>query len=448
MPDANSGSLGYQLLLQLFLIIVNAFFASAEIAIISINDNKLDRLADKGDKRAIRLLSFTSQPARFLATIQVGITFAGFLGSAFAADNFSERLVSWLVSIGISAPIPTLRTVSVIIITLILSYFTLVFGELVPKRIAMRKAEPLALFMSGPVVFIANIFAPLVWLLTVSTNTLLKLFRIDPHAEDNEITEEEIRMMLDEGSEQGSIHPEEREMIENVFEFNNKTADEVMTHRMEVSILWMDETLEQWEKTIIESRHTIYPVCGDTVDEVIGVLSIKDFYRIPDRTKEKVLKEAIKPAYFVPESVRTDILFRNMRLTRNHFAVVLDEYGGLSGIVTMNDLIEEIVGDLGDQDEPDLPEIERLDTATWKISGSAPLELVAEQTGVYLPIDEYETFGGFVFGLLGNIPEDGSKPELEEYGLQIKIQKVQDHRLKTAVVCLSEIPGQKDKAKR
>lgn len=448
MPDGGSGSLGYQLLLQFFLIFINAVFASAEIAIISIKDNKLERLADKGDKRAKRLLSFTSQPARFLATIQVGITFAGFLGSAFAADNFSERLVNWLVNMGINVPVPTLRTISVIIITLILSYFTLVLGELVPKRIAMRKAETLALFMSDPITFIAKLFAPLVWLLTVSTNALLKLIRIDPHAEDNEITEEEIRMMLDEGSEKGSIHPEEREMIENVFEFNNKTADEVMTHRMEVSILWMDESLSQWEKTINESRHTIYPVCGDTVDDVIGILSIKDFYRLSDRTKEKVLKEALKPAYFVPESVRTDILFRNMRVTRNHFAVVLDEYGGLSGIITMNDLIEEIVGELGDQDEPELPEIERLDTTTWKIRGSAPLELVAKQTGVYLPVDEYETFGGFVFGLLGNIPEDGSKPELEEYGLQIKIQKVEDHRLKTAVVCLSEVPAEKDKVKQ
>ncbi|NMA66771.1 MAG: HlyC/CorC family transporter, partial [Clostridiaceae bacterium] len=208
--------------------------------------------------------------------------------------------------------------------------------------------------------------------------------------------------------------------------------------RMEVCILWMDEPLSQWEKTILESRHSIYPVCGETVDDVIGTLSIKDFFRMPERTKETVLKEAVKPAYFVPETVRTDILFRNMRITRKFFAVVLDEYGGMSGIITMNDLIEEIVGDLGHEGKDDLPEIERIDTSTWKIRGSAPLDIVSKQIGIYLPIDEYETFGGFVFGLLGNIPDDGSTPELEDYGLQIKVQKVKDRRLESAIVCLCE----------
>lgn len=431
------GSIVGQLVLQFVLIFLNAVFACAEIAVITLNDNKLAKLAAEGDKRAIRIAKLTNQPARFLATIQVGITFAGFLGSAFAADNFSERLVNWLVGLGVSIPLATLKTLSVLVITLILSYFTLVFGELVPKRIAMRKAEPLALAMSGLITVISKIFAPLVWLLTASTNGLLRLIGIDPNAEDDEVTEEEIRMMVDTGSEKGAIHPDEKEMIENVFEFNNKTAGEVMTHRTEVSLLWMDESLEQWEQTIFESRHSYYPICRESVDDIVGVLNIKDYYRLMGKSKEIILNQAVKPAYFVPDGVRTDILFRNMRKKRKHFAIVMDEYGGMSGIITMNDLIEEIVGDLGDDDEEeDLPEIERIDTGTWKIRGSASIDSVVEQLGIKLPEGEYDTFGGFVFGILGNIPEDGSRPEIEEYGLHIKVQEVKDHRLDTAVVCI------------
>lgn len=426
----------WPLLLQVMLIVLNAVFACAEIAIISLNDTKLLKLSSSGDKRAQKLVKLTSQPARFLATIQVGITLAGFLGSAFAADNFSDKLVSMVISWGVKIPESTLDTIAVIFITLILSYFTLVLGELVPKRIAMRKAEAIALALAGLVSFISKVAAPLVWLLTASTNGILRLLGIDPHAEDEEVTEEEIRMLVDAGSEKGAINPEEKEMIENVFEFNNKTADEVMTHRTEVSLLWLDESIEQWEKTIVESRHSNYPICQETVDNIIGVLNIKDYYRITDKTRDNILKQSVKPAYFVPESVRTDILFQNMRKSRNHFAIVLDEYGGMSGIITMNDLIEEIVGDLGDDHEDETPVIERIDAGTWKIRGSASLEDVAEQLGIYLPDDEYETFGGFVFGLLGNVPDDGSKPEIEDYGLHIKVQEVREHRMEVAVVCL------------
>ncbi len=426
----------WPLLLQVMLIVLNAVFACAEIAIISLNDTKLLKLSSSGDKRAQKLVKLTSQPARFLATIQVGITLAGFLGSAFAADNFSDKLVSMVISWGVKIPETTLDTIAVILITLILSYFTLVLGELVPKRIAMRKAEAIALAMAGLVSFISKVAAPLVWLLTASTNGILRLLGIDPHAEDEEVTEEEIRMLVDAGSEKGAINPEEKEMIENVFEFNNKIADEVMTHRTEVSLLWLDESIEQWEKTIVESRHSNYPICKETVDNIIGVLNIKDYYRITDKTRDNILKQSVKPAYFVPESVRTDILFQNMRKSRNHFAIVLDEYGGMSGIITMNDLIEEIVGDLGDDHEEESPVIERIDAGTWKIRGSASLEYVAEQLGIYLPDDEYETFGGFVFGLLGNVPDDGSRPEIEDYGLHIKVQEVREHRMEVAVVCL------------
>jgi putative hemolysin len=428
----------WPILLQLGLILVNAFFACAEIAVISMNDNKMARMAAMGDKRAIRLEELTKQPARFLSTIQVGITLAGFFASAFAAENFSDQLVNWLISLGVTIQSSTLDTLAVIVITLILSYFTLVLGELVPKRIAMRNAEKMALAMAGTVYFVAKFFHPLVWLLTSSTNGMLRLLGIDPDAEDDVITEEEIRMMVDEGSEKGAISNNEKDMIQRIFEFNDKVAEDIMTHRTEVSVLWLDESSQQWEETISLSRHSVYPVCSESADNVVGILKVKDYFRISDRTRENVLEQALRPAYFVPEAVRADVLFHNMKNSRNHFAIVLDEYGGMSGIITMNDLLEEIVGDLEDDDTvpDDPPLIEAIDSQTWRIAGAAPLETVSMELRVNLPEDDYDTFGGLIFGLLGTIPEDGSTPELEEYGLHIKVTEIKNHRLENAVVCL------------
>ncbi|NLX78202.1 MAG: HlyC/CorC family transporter [Clostridiaceae bacterium] len=425
-----------KLLLQLFLIILNALFAAAEIAVISMNDAKMEKLAAEGDKRAKRLSRLTDQPARFLATIQVGITLAGFLGSAFAADNFSDKIVHWLTGIGVRIPAATLDTISVVVITLILSYFTLVLGELVPKRLAMKNAEKLALGMSGLVCFISRVFSPVVSLLTASTNGMLRLLGIDPTSVDEQITEEEIRMMVDEGSKKGAINHSEKEMIQNVFEFDDKTAEEVMTHRTEVSLLWLEESDEQWEKTIIESRHTNYPVCDETTDDIIGVLNTKDYFRLKDKSRENVMKHAVRPPYFVPESVRADVLFRNMKQSRNHFAIVLDEYGGMSGIITIKDLLELIVGDFDDETPPEEPKllIERVDSHTWKINGLTSLKSVSEALNVSLPDDEYETFSGFVFGILGYIPEDGSTPEVEGYGLNIKVLQIREHQLEKAIV--------------
>lgn len=435
----------WPLLLQLFLIFVNAIFASAEIAVITMNDTKLAILSKSGDKRALRLFNLTEQPARFLATIQVGITLAGFLGSAFAADNFSGRIVDWIIGMGIKIPAPTLNTISVITITLILSFFTLVFGELVPKRVAMRNAEKLALSLSWLISFISKFFSPIVWLLTKSTNGLLRLLGIDPDADDEEVTEEEIRMMVDAGSEKGSINLSEKEMIHNIFEFDNKDAEDVMTHRTEVSLLWMDETEEQWEETINESRHTYYPICDENTDNIIGVLNTKDYFRIKDKVRENILENAVKPPYFVPETVRTDVLFHNMKKNRNHFAIVMDEYGGMNGIITMSDLLEQIVGDLDDDDSmPIEPPIERIDSRTWKIQGTTPLKMVSEQLGIILPDEEYDTFGGFVFGLLGSIPADGSTPELEVLGLTIKVTLIKEHRLEKAIVYLEQGSSEKD----
>ncbi len=430
-------SVWLMLLLQAVLIALNAVFASAEIAVLSVNEIKLDKMVEQGNKRAKSLKKLTSQPARFLATIQVAITLSGFLGSAFAAENFSDGLVKWLVGLGVNIPESTLNAIAVILITLILSYFTLIFGELVPKRVAMRKAEALALGISPLVTGISKLFAPLVWLLTVSTNFVLKLMGIDPNAEEEHVDEEDIRMMVDAGSEKGTIDVQEKEFIRNVFEFDDMTAGQIATHRTDVALLWLEESEQQWHETICSSRHTLYPVCSETADNVVGILNAKDYFRLDDRSRENVLKNAVRPAYFVPESVKADVLFRNMRKTRNKLAVVMDEYGGVSGIVTVTDLMEQLVGELNDDEtttaEP--PDIEKLDSGTWKISGQAPLEEVAEALNVPLPTDEYETFNGLVFNALGAIPEDGSDFETETNGLHIKVTKVHEHQIESAIVC-------------
>jgi putative hemolysin len=226
-------------------------------------------------------------------------------------------------------------------------------------------------------------------------------------------------------------------MIQNVFEFDDKTAREIMTHRTEVSLLWLDEDDEEWKKTITESRHSIYPVCNETTDDIVGILNAKFYFRLKDKSRGNVMKNSVKPAYFVPETVRADVLFRNMKSNRQHFAIVLDEFGGMDGIITINDLLEELVGDL--EDDITIPAepipIERVDSFTWKILGSAQLEDVSAQVGVILPEDDYDTFGGFVFGILGYVPEDGSTPELEGFDLNIKILKIKDHQMEKAVVC-------------
>ncbi len=436
----NDNALIWQLLLQIILIALNAVFACAEIAVISFNDAKLEKLAEQGDKRAVRLSKLTSQPARFLATIQVAITLAGFLGSAFAADNFSDLLTENLSGLGLPIAKSTLNTISVIIITIILSYFTLIFGELVPKRIAMKKAESMALGISGTVSFISKLFAPIVWLLTVSTNALLRLFGIDPNSEDDEVTEEEIRMMVDVGSEKGVIDEEEKEIIQNVFEFDDTTAGEIATHRTDIALLWTDETMEQWAETIHDARHSRYPVCDESVDNVVGVLNAKDYFRLDDKSRENVMANAVKPAYFVPEGVKADILFRRMKQRKSQFAVVLDEHGGMNGIITINDLVEQLVGELDDVEDDDktVQEIVKTDSGTWKILGSAGLEDVARALDVTLPVDEYETFGGFVFGYLGTIPADGSRLEIDACGLHIKVLEIREHRMERALVCINE----------
>ena len=421
--------------LQVVLIALNAIFACAEIAVISMNDTKLARMAAEGDKRAKRLAQLTAQPARFLATIQVAITLSGFLGSAFAAENFSGVIVDALVSLGVTIPVKVLDSIAVVVITIILSYFTLVFGELVPKQVAMRKAEARALGLSGLISSIAKAFAPLVSLLTVSTNGILRLMGIDPNAEDDEVSEEEIRMMVDAGNEKGTIDNQEREFIQNVFEFDDMTARELATHRTDVIMLDLEDDMDVWKETIYNTRHTRYPICEGSVDKIVGILNAKEYFRLENKDRDQVMELAVIPPYFVPDTVKADTLFRNMKKDKRAFAVVLDEYGGTTGIITVNDLVAQLVGDVGDENEEEEEAlIEFMGENTWHVHGSALLDDMSEQLDVPLYCEEYDTLNGLVFHTLGSVPEDGTDIEVEVAGLHIKVTEIENHQVETAIV--------------
>ena len=431
-------SIGFLLLLQVTLIALNAIFACAEIAVLSINETKLERMAEQGDKRAKRLYRLTCEPARFLATIQVAITLSGFLGSAFAADNFSEPLVDWILSKGVTIPYATLDTIAVILITLILSYFTLVFGELVPKRIAMKKSEQLALGISGIVGGISVAFKPIVWFLSASTNLVLRLCGIDPNQAEDQVSEEEIRMMVDAGSEKGAIDHEEKEFIQNVFEFNDIDVGDIATHRTDTALLWMEDSDEVWAETIHQSRYTRYPVCDGSPDNIIGLLNAKDYFRLEDKSRESLIANAVQPPYFVLETVKADVLFRNMRKGGNSMAIVMDEYGGMVGIITLYDLIEELVGELNDEPEdrenPD-PYIQSIGENTWELFGNIPLEDIEKTIGIELDSQDHNTLTGLVFETLGSIPADGEQDiSLSIEGMDIRVLRIEEHQIERATI--------------
>ena len=430
-------SMFFMIALQVILIALNAVFACAEIAVISFNDRKLAKLAAEGDKRALRLARLTSQPARFLATIQVAITLSGFLGSAFAAENFSGVLVDWVLSLGLSIPVETLDSLAVVLITILLSYFTLVFGELVPKQLAMRKAEALALGMSGLISGISRIFAPLVSFLTLSTNAVLRLLGVDTGAQSEEVSEEEILMMVDAGSEKGTIDNEERDFIQNVFAFDNLTVEEIITHRTDVTLLYLKDGAERWEKIIGGTRFTYYPVCGETPDKILGVLNTKVYFRLQDKSMESILRDAVFPAYFVPETITADLLLRNMRRQKAQFAVVMDEYGGMSGIITIKDLLERLVGELEDDVVPEQSEDEQaepLENGLWKVGGGIELGTLSSLLGITLPEEGFETLNGLICHSLGYIPQPGES--LESDGLEIQVEEVEDHQVKSVLLRL------------
>ena len=420
-------------ILLLLLIGLNAVFAATEIAVISMNDVKLKKMAEEGNKKAVRLVALTDQPARFLATIQVAITLASLLQSAVAAETFADLIVIKLMAAGVAISPAVLKAAAVVVITLILAYFTLVFGELVPKRVAMKKSEGIALGMSGILYFVAKIFAPIVWLLTVSTNLILRLLRINPEEEDSTVTEESIKMMLAEGKEKGVIQPEEDELIQNIFEFDDITAEEMCTHRRDVIALSVSDDMEEWKETIRESKHTKYPVCGDSLDDIIGIMDTKEYFLYPEKEQQQIIDNIVEKAMLVPESMKANSLFRKMQESREYFAVVIDEYGGMSGIVTLHDIMEALLGDLSEKESPVKPEeIEKLAEGKFRIQGCADLEDVAEALELDLPTDVYDTFSGFICGILGRIPEEGETFQCSWQNCSITAHDVQSATIEIA----------------
>lgn len=436
------------ILLQVALIALNAIFASAETAFLSMNSTKLEKMLEEGNaktrKKVKRLQKLTKDSSKFLSTIQVAITLAGFLGSAFAADTFSEPLTNWFNGLGFikDSGIVIPESVFVILITLLLSFFSIVLGELIPKKIAMKNAEKLSLGLSGFIRFMSYIFAPLVWILTKTTNGLLRLFGINPNEEEEAASEEEIRMILDTSSEKGEIDSMENEMIQNIFEFDDILISEVCTHRRNVHMLYKEDSLDQWREKIIQSRHGFYPICGEGADDIVAILNIKKFFRVDCKNVEQAIRLASEKPYFVPENMKADVLFTNMKETRNYFAIVVDEYGGTSGVITIHDLLELLVGDMGDKDEVVVEEIVCLneETREWKILGSASLSKVSEDLGITFETEDCDTFGGYIFGLLGEIPDDGTQLDLETDDMLIKVESVVDHRIESTLVTVKEKP--------
>ena len=435
-------SIPQQLLIQVLLIAVNAFFAATEIAVISLKPAKVRRLAEEGDKTAQRLLDMVEQPSGFLSTIQVGITLSGYLGSAFAADSFAGPLVQWIyedlqfqfLSRGL------LNTLAIILITIVLAYFTLVFGELVPKRIAMQRPSQVARFSCATVTAIAKATRPVVMFLSMSTNAILRMMRMKIEAEEETVTEDEIRMMVELGEEKGSIDADEMEWIQNVFDFGDISVREAMTHQPDVELIDLSDDTADILGVIRETGLSRYPVYDEDPSDIVGVLNARDYLMNLTEEKPRSLAEILRPAYFVPETIHANKLFKDMQKKKIHLAIVVDEYGEPSGVITIEDLLEEIVGNIYDEFDPAEPaEIEQLEDNLWRVSGSVDIETLSEALDVELPEDDgYDTVGGMVYSRLHTIPKDGTVLDVQVYGLNVHVVRVEDRRIEEALV--SKLP--------
>lgn len=423
-----SDSILPQLLLQLVLIAVNALFAATEIAVISLNETKVRRMAEGGDRKAAKMLRMVTEPTGFLSTIQICITLAGFLGSAFAADNFSDKLVNWLINdCEVSGVSPSaLDTISVIIITLVLSYFTLVLGELVPKRIAMKRSESIARAVSGLMIAMTAALRPIIWLLTVSTNGVLRLCGIDPEDNAEEVSEEEIIMMLDEGEEAGSIESGEKELIKNVFSLNDTTAENVMVHRSQVAFLKRDDARTTLLNEIAESGYSRFPVYGENIDDIVGILYAKTYLTAQSRGERCEMKDFLMPPRFVHASTHINRILLDMQREHAHMAVVVDDYGGVIGIITLEDILEELVGEIWDESDEVIENIRERSDGSYDINGSTRLSDMCESIGCSID-SEADTVGGWVTEMLGGIPESGESFECG--GMHVTVESTDKRRV-------------------
>lgn len=425
-PDGNS--ILFQLLFLAFLTLVNAFFAGAEMAVVSVNKNRIKVLADEGSKRAALLQTLFEDSTKFLSTIQVAITLAGFFSSASAATGISQVLGGWIAQFGI----PYSNTIAVVVVTIILSYFTLVFGELVPKRIALQKAEAFSLFVVQPIYIISKILSPFIKLLSLSTNGFLHLIGMKTENLEEAVSEEEIKKMLETGSENGVFNEIEKEMINSIFSFDDKTAKDVMVPRREVFAIDIEEPLEKILDEILETRHSRIPVYEEQIDNIIGILQVKDVM-IEARKKsfeEVDIRALLKEAFFVPDGKSTDELFREMQKTKNRMAVLIDEYGGVSGILTVEDLVEEVMGEITDEHEEEVVELQKIGEKEYLLDGSILIEELNEKLNLKLETENYDTLSGYLIEELGYIPKDSGQCELNADGVHFKILEVKEKRIR------------------
>jgi putative hemolysin len=426
-----------QISFLVLLVLINAFLAASEIAIVTLNDNKYRKLAEEGDKKAKLICNLTNEPSNFLATIQIGITLSGLLASAFASETFADRLTTFIMSTNLSLDQSIVKGVILVVITLLLSYFTLVFGELVPKRIAMQKPEETSMLVIRPLHAFSKVATPFVKFLSLSTNFVIRLFGGDPTVNEENITEEEIRMMVDVGEEKGVILDSEKEMIDNIFDFDDTNVSQVMTHRTDMVTLPITATLDEVMDVIMKEKYTRFPIYEDSIDNIVGIIHVKDLLKYINKSNhdEFNLRDIMWQPYFVPEFKKTDELFKDLKMSKVHMAIVIDEYGGTAGLVTIEDLIEEIVGNILDEYDEEEKEIEKIDDSTFVMDGAVDLEVVEDCLDVELPVEEYDTLSGFLVGQLGRIPKDEEKPVVEFNNIVFRIEKVDEKRISKVKAC-------------
>lgn len=427
MESVPEGSVTTQLVLIVILTLINAFFASAEMAIVSINKNKIRHLAEEGNKKAKLLEDLMNEPSNFLSTIQVGITLAGFFASASAATGVSGQLAKLLDSLSV----PYSSNIAQIVVTILLSYVTLVFGELFPKRIALKKAEAIAMFSIKPIIFISKIALPYVKLLSGSTNLLLRITKLNDDDLEEKVSKEEIRSLIEVGQEHGVINETEKDMIESIFEFDDTISKEIMTPRTDVYLLNIDTPIGETIDELLEERFSRIPVYEDDIDNIIGILYMKDF--IVQARKVGFdninIREILHQPYFVPETKNIDILFRELQSNKKTMAILIDEYGGFSGILTIEDLIEEVMGNINDEDDHEEPHIEKLDNKTYVANGLLSLDDLADSLHMELEDGYTDTLGGFLINLLGSIPKDGETYNLTYENITFNIEEVKEKRI-------------------
>ncbi len=427
-----SDPVGRWIFVECIFVFLAVFCSLAGSAVRECSESKLARASEDGDKKAARLLPVVQEPDDFCAALRVGTVGFGF----FAVSNpLTRQLVHKLAQL---PPEGVWRSVAAAASWIVLVLLAIALCDFAPERYAWHRPEKAARGTFGFALLLSRLLHPIAAALLWLAGLVLRLFGVNPKAQLEEVSEDEIRLMVENGEESGAIQSGEKELIENIFEFDDITAEEIMVHRTDMTVLWLEDTGEEILKTIRESGLSRFPMCGEDMDDIIGILSTRDYLLNAQQAEPRPVQELLRPAHFVPESVKADVLFRDMQQKKVHMAIVVDEYGGTSGLVTMEDLLEQLVGEIYDEfDSEEEQEISKVGENLWRIAGSAELEDVAEALDLPLPEeddDEYETLGGLVFSQLSVIPQDGSHPEVEALGMHIKVQEIRNHRVEWTLV--------------